>query len=169
MEFAFTFENLLKTNLINFIIVLSILTLIFKKARLGELIDKMALDIQDKVEVTSQDVEKAQQEYEATRESVREVPQIQERILENAQRSADGLRKKIEQKANQREKEIECKVEAYLKSQKEKSRKVTIKEVYLACVDLAQEEILKRLDAKMHKKLINNSIEELENIKGHLS
>ena len=165
----FTFENLLSTNLINFLIVLSILVLIFKKARLGEIIDKMALDIQNKVEATELEVQEAKKQYEETKDSAREVPKIQEKILENAQRSAEGLKAKIEQKATQREKEIECKLEAFLKSQKEKSRRMTIKEVYLACVDLAQEEIVKRLDSKMHKKLIDNSIEELENIKGHLS
>ena len=154
----FTFENLLSTNIINFIIVLSVLTLIFKKAHLGEAIDKLALDIQNKVETTTQNVENATKDYEATKESIQDVPKFQEEILENTQRSADALKAKIEQKANKREEEIECKVQAFLKGQKEKAKKMTVKEVYLACVNLAQEEILKRLDEKMHKKLINNSI-----------
>lgn len=165
----FTFENLLSTNLINFLIVLSVLILIFKKIRASELLEKLAQDIQNKVEKVDVDAQKASEEYEATKEAVRDVPKIQEQILENAQRSADNLKAKIEKKANQREKEIEYKVEAFLKGQKEKYKKMTIKEVYLACVELAQEEILKKLDLKMHKKLVNNSIEELENIKGHLS
>jgi F0F1-type ATP synthase membrane subunit b/b' len=49
------FEQILHTNLINFIIVLSLLVLIFKKAHLGDLIDKMANDIQDKVEKSAAD------------------------------------------------------------------------------------------------------------------
>lgn len=163
------FEQILHTNLINFIIVLSLLVLIFKKAHLGDLIDKMASDIQDKVEKSATDAADAIKHYKETKKSVQDTPKIQEEILENAQRSAQNLKAKIEQKADEREKEIQYKVEMFFKSQKEKARRMTIKEIYLACVDLAQEEITKRLDNKMHKKLINNSIEELEHIKGRLS
>lgn len=163
------FEQILQTNLINFIIVLSLLVLIFKKARLGDLIDKLANDIQNKVEKSATDATDAIKHYKETKKSVQDTPKIQEEILENAQRSAQNLKIKIEQKADEREKEIQYKVEMFFKSQKEKARRMTVKEIYLACVDLAQEEILKRLDNKMHKKLISNSIEELEHIKGRLS
>ncbi|MBR3605708.1 MAG: hypothetical protein IKL52_06745 [Candidatus Gastranaerophilales bacterium] len=163
------FEQILHTNLINFIIVLSLLVLIFKKARLGDLIDKMADDIQDKVEKSAANAADAIKQYKETRKSVQDTQQIQEKILENAQRSAQNLKAKIEQKADEREKEIQYKVEMFLKSQKEKAKKMTVKEIYLACVDLAQEEIIKKLDNKTHKKLINNSIEELEHIEGRLS
>ena len=163
------FEAILHTNIINFIIVLSLLVLIFKKAHLGDLIDKMAQDVKERVEKSSLDAQNAINEYKATRKSVQDTSKIQEEILENAQRSADGLRAKIEQKADEREKEIQYKVEMYFKSQNEKAKRMTVKEIYLACVEMAQEEIIKRLDNQMHKKLINNSIEELENIKGRLS
>ena len=163
------FEQILHTNLINFIIVLSLLVLISKKINLGSLIDKMATDVQNKIEKSTADATDAIKQYKETKKSVQDTPKIQEEILESAQRSASKLKAKIEQKANEREKEIQYKVEMFFKSQKEKSKRMTIKEIYLACVDLAQEEIIKRLDEKMHKKLINNSIEELESIKGRLS
>ena len=129
----------------------------------------MADDIQDKVEKSAANAADAIKQYKETRKSVQDTQQIQEKILENAQRSAQNLKAKIEQKADEREKEIQYKVEMFLKSQKEKAKKMTVKEIYLACVDLAQEEIIKKLDNKTHKKLINNSIEELEHIEGRLS
>ena len=48
-------------------------------------------------------------------------------------------------------------------------KNLTINEIYQASINLAQDEVIKRLDNDTHKKLIDNSIEELEKIEGSLS
>ena len=61
------FEQILQTNLINFIIVVLTLAWIFKKAKLGALIEKMAQDVKGRVEKSSADAQSAISEYKATK------------------------------------------------------------------------------------------------------
>ena len=53
------FEKILATNIVNFFIVIGTLVLIFKKAHLGDLIQKMADDIRLEVEKSSQSAQNA--------------------------------------------------------------------------------------------------------------
>ena len=45
---------------------------------------------------------------------------------------------------------------------------MTINEIFNACVDIARDETVKKLDYNAHKKLINSSIDELDKIEGSL-
>lgn len=163
------FEQILSTNLINFLIVIGTLALIIKKARLGELLDKMATDVKEKIEKSSTDAASALSEYKATKKAVKDTPKLQEEILSNAQISAQSLKEKIGKATKKQQDEIRYGVEKVLLNQNERAKKATIAEIYNACVELAKEEILKRLDKETHKKLINASIKEIEKIEGSLS
>lgn len=163
------YEQILSTNLINFIIVISTLTWIFKKAHLGDIIDKMAQDIRLDIEKSSLKTKEALDEYKSAKKATKDAPKLQEEIIENAKNSAENLKQKIEEKTKAQQLEIERSVEKIFKSQSEKAKKMTEKEIYLACVDLAQAEVIKKLDTNTQKKLINFSIDELEKIEGSLS
>lgn len=163
------FEKILSTNIINFLIVISTLILIFKKAHLGDLIDKMAQDIKAEVEKSASDAQDAIKEYKITKKAVKDTAQLQEEIISLAQRGAQSIKEKTEQKTKIEEDEIKSGIEKILSKQNERAKKLTISEIYHACLNLAQEEILKKLDTKMHKKLIDSSIEELDKVEGSLS
>ena len=53
------YQKILESNLVNFIIMMSILVLIFKKAKFGNFIDKMADDIRNSVMTSSEAAKKA--------------------------------------------------------------------------------------------------------------
>lgn len=165
----FTFENLLATNLINFIIVIATLALIFKKARLAEVIQKLADDVQADVEKSATNAANALKEYKKTKKATKDTPKLQEDIIENAKNSALALKEKIEAKTKLQEDEIKNSVEKIFQSQSEKTKKMTTNEIYLACIDLAQEQVIEKLDNDTHKKLIDSSIDELDKIEGSLS
>ena len=82
------FEQILQTNIINFIIVISTLVLIFKKAHLGDLIEKMAQEVKDSVESSALKAQDAISEYKATKKAVKDTPQLQEEILSCAKSNA---------------------------------------------------------------------------------
>ena len=162
------FEQILNTNLINFLIVVSTLVLIFKKAHLGDLIQKMADDIKESVEKSSKNAQSAISEYKQTKKSTKDTPKLQEEIISNAKLNAQNLKEKFEQKTLLQEQEIKSGLEKIYKSQQEKYKKMTLSDIYCACVELAKDETLARLNDDVQKKLINSSIDELDKIEGNL-
>ncbi len=169
MQEASLFESILRTNIINFIIVVSTLVWIFKKANLGALIQKLADDIRLSVEKSSADAQSAISQYKTTKKSVKDTPKLQEEIISQAKNSAQNIKEKIEQKTLLEKNELKKNVEKILLSQEEKFKKLTINEIYNASIDMAKEEIQKRLDEKTHQRIIQKSIEELDEIEGSLS
>jgi len=165
----FTFENLLATNIINFIIVIATLALIFKKAHLGDLIQKMADDIKNDIEKSAISASEALKEYKEVKKSTKDTSKLQEQMMINAKNSANNLKEKIIQETKSQQEEIKANIERILLSQGEKAKKITTSEIYTACVNLAQEIVIQKLDKKTHKKLINSSIDEIDKIKGNLS
>ena len=166
---ASLFEQFLQTNTLNFIIVMSTLVWIFKKAHLGDAIQKMADDIKNSVEQSSQNAASAINDYKETRKATRGTEQLQEKILKQAEINAESIKSKIEEKTLKKEAEIKTNLKKSFENQEENFKKMTINDVYLASVELAKEEVLKRLDKNVHKRLINSSIDELNNVEGILS
>lgn len=162
------FEQILQTNIVNFLIVLSVLGFAFKKAHLGDLIEKMAQDVRASVEKSSKDATNAISEYKATKRAIKDVPKIQEEIISGAKSNAQNLKEKIEQKTLLKEEEIKNSIEKIQNSQIDKVKKMTISDIYTACIDIAQDEITSKLNDEIHKNLINKSIDELEKIEGSL-
>ncbi len=93
------FEKILQTNIINFLIVISTLIFVFKKMKLGLLIDKMAQDVQLKVEESSICAKDALEEYKKTKKDFKKLPEKQKEIIENANNNANNLKEKIEKDA----------------------------------------------------------------------
>lgn len=158
------FEQILNTNLINFLIVIATLVMIFKKAHLGDIIENLANDIKARVEKSSTNTQNAISEYKTIKKQVKNTPALQEEIISNAKLNAQNLKEKIEQKTISSELELKSGLEKIYSAQNEKAKSTTLQEVYRACVDLAQDEVYKSLDIETHKKLINSSIEELDKV-----
>jgi len=163
------FETILHTNVINFLIVVSTLVLIFKKAHLGDLIQKMADDVRLSVEKSSKNAQSAITTYKTTKKSVKDTPKLQEEIISQAKNNAQSLKEKIEQKTILEQNELKKNIEKIFESQAQKFKNHTVDDVYKASIELAKDEVIKRLDAIRHQQLIEKSIEELDKIEGSLS
>ena len=163
------FESILKTNVINFIIVISTLVWIFKKANLGALIQKLTDDIKLSVEKSSSNAQDAISQYKSTKKAVKDTPKLQEEIISQAKSNAQNIKEKIEQKTLLEKNELIKSIEKIISNQQEKYKKLTINEIYKASINIAKEEVQKRLDENNHQKIIEKSIEELDKIEGSLS
>ncbi len=163
------FESILKTNVINFIIVISTLVWIFKKANLGALIQKLADDIRLSVEKSSSNAQDAISQYKSTKKSVKDTPKLQEEIISQAKSNAQNIKEKIEQKTLLEKNELIKSIEKIISNQQEKYKKLAINEIYKASINIAKEEVQRRLDENNHQKIIEKSIEELDKIEGSLS
>ncbi|MBR5305028.1 MAG: hypothetical protein IKU37_09410 [Candidatus Gastranaerophilales bacterium] len=164
----FTFENLLATNIVNFIIVIATLAFIFKKARLVEVISKLAIDVKNDIEKSATSAANALKEYKQTKKDAKNTPKLQEEIIEQAKSNAYALGERSKLKTQIQKEEIEKSVEKIFQKQEDKAKKITTNEIYLACIELAQDQVIQKLDNDMHKKLINSSIDELDKIEGSL-
>lgn len=162
------FEKILATNLINFLIVISTLCWIYKKARLGDLIQKMADDIKKDVEKSSANAQSAISEYKAVKKATKDTPKLKEDIISNAKNNAENIKEKIKQQTSNKKQEINNTLAGICQKQGEKIKKFTTSEAYKAVINLALDEVTKRLDENTHKKLINNAIDELSAIEGKL-
>lgn len=160
------YEKILESNLINFIIMVSILTLIFKKAKLGDLIQKLADDVRNNVELSAKHVQGALTEYKDAKRSTKDTPVLKEKIISDAKENAQNLKEKLEYKTKIEKEEIKQNFERLSRTLGKKTKDKTVHEVYLACVNLAQNEIENTLDEDTHRHLIQKSIEQIDNLDG---
>ncbi len=162
------FEKILNTNIINFLIVVLSLMWIAKKAKLAVLIENLALDIKQKVETSSNETAYSIEEYKKTKKETKDTPKLQQAIIDKAKNQALELKDKYSKKTQLQKEELKKSLEKIISLEQEKFKNLTEKEVYSACIDLAQKELIQKLDYELQKKLINTSIEELDRIEGGL-
>ena len=162
------FEAILHTNIINFIIVIYILRLVFKKANLGALLDKLAEEVKNSIDKSNADAKKAMDEYKNAEDFVKDTEYLQKQIKKQAKLSIENITKRIEEKTTNQQNELKQHLHKVFDSQTKEFKNLTYKSIFKASVALAKEEVLKRLDDNMHKKLINTSIDELDKIEGSL-
>lgn len=160
------YERILNSNLINFIIMVSILVFICKKVRLGSLIQKLADDVQNNVELSAKHVQEALKEYKDAKRSTKNVGEIKENITKEAKINAQNLKEKIEAQTKFQEEEILLNLEKTKNNHQRKAQEKLTQQMYLACVDMAQKEIESLLDEDMHNHLIENSIAQIDNLGG---
>ena len=97
--------------------MLSVLVVIFKKAKLGNMIDSIENDIKNNVTTSTEAVSHALDEYKKAKKEARTLESKKEEIIERANKVADDLNKTneeyIEKKQNELESNAEKTKEAY--------------------------------------------------------
>ena len=88
MENMTLYQKILESNLINFIIMVSVLVFIFKKAKLGVFFDKMADEIRNSVMSSADAAQAALKEYKEAKRSTRNTESEKAEILNKAKNSA---------------------------------------------------------------------------------
>lgn len=158
------YQKILESNLVNFILMVSILTLIFKKARLGTFIDKMALDIKTSVISSSEAAQSALKEYKEAKRSTKDAENIKKGIIENANQSAKNMEETSLNLLKQEEETIEAKCQIKIENDIQKAKEKTAVKIFENVINLAQNEIQTRLDDKMQIKIIKNCINEIDTL-----
>lgn len=155
------FEKLLETNLINFLIMFWLLGLIFKKAKLGELISKMAQDVKKRIDESAKKAADAVHAFEETKAGALRIASTQEKIITDAKNTASAMEKNIQHEARKCEAELEQSFRGVVESLGSKAKEETLSKIYKACVALAGDEVMKNLDEQTHKHLIEQGIDEI--------
>lgn len=140
------YAKILETNLVNFIIMISILTLIFKKAKLGAIFDKMALDIKTSVMTSAEAAEAALKEYKEAKRSTKNLESIKEEIKTKAENEAQRIKETFEDIILKEKKMLEMQFEAKAEADTLKAKDETAKEFMDIVAELTKEEIQKRIN-----------------------
>jgi F0F1-type ATP synthase membrane subunit b/b' len=156
--------KILESNLINFIIMVWLLALIFKKAKLEKVFDNMAQDIKEKVQTTREAAESVLKDYEAAKEDAAQVPQIEKEILKKANVTAQAFEEKGEEELRKNLDSIASNLKKTLENVSERFKEETVEEFYSNALDLTQDYVIQNLDEKTHKYLIEKAIEKLERV-----
>ncbi len=162
------YQRILESNLVNFIIMVTILTVIFKKFRLGIIFDKMADDIRTSVMTSSEAAQAALKEYKEAKRSTKNLNNEKNEIIERAKSTAQGAREAIKEVILKEENALQRQYENRVESDTLKAKDDTSKEFLDVVVELSKDEIQNRLNgdngAEIQTKLIDKCIENLDEI-----
>ena len=158
------YQKILESNLVNFIIMMSILVLIFKKAKFGNFIDKMADDIRNSVMTSSEAAKKAINEYKEAKKRNKNLQAEKNEIITRAKTSALNIEDSAKEKLQIEQKNIDNKCAAQVQNVIEKAKSNTASEILDLVSELAEDEVRKRLDDTMQRRLIQKSINELDKL-----
>lgn len=160
-------DLIVKSNTFNFAILVLIFAIIASKMNLVEKIEHIKQEIIKSIENAKLEKEKAANLLYETKKDVANLEnEISER-LEKAQTHAHSLARQILNTAGQKAERFERGVARRVEAEEKTASAILSKQTAKAAVELAKDHIKHTLEnnAELHKKFINDSIDELDRIK----
>ena len=167
MNELLNFWNLIvESNTFNFVVLILIFAILFKKINLADTIEKIRLDIVNTIDNAKKEQENAKNKLAGAQKAIEHIDEdIKSRLKEASQR-AEGISKQISENTDAQVKLIEKNIERVI-SADEKTLSAKMSEKTLkSSVALAQEHIKNMLEnnPELHKKYIDESIENLDKV-----
>ncbi len=164
--FSFTLENILHSNLLNFILMLVILAWIIKKAKIADSIEEGRKLTENKVSNSINEKDNSYKELRDAQLAVDNLEQEVEKVFDSAKNNLKTIEEKIESDAKKQVLTIESNIDRIVISEVNKTKLNLSKGVSNASVKLAQANIEKILesDESLHKKFILDSINEIDKV-----
>ena len=160
------YSYILHSNIINFIIMVSILVIVFKKANLGKIIDKMSEDITKNVVSSAEAVQNALSEYKKTKKEARTLDNRKEEIIKNADEIAKNLTITNEEYIKNKQNELENNSNKLKEAYYDRRIQKTVREIQEIVHDLSLDAVKNLQTPEIHKQLILNSLDEFDKIEG---
>jgi len=168
MQEMILYQRILESNLINFIIMITILTVIFKKAKLGAIFDKMAQDIKTSVMSSSEAAQAALKEYKEAKRSTKDLEKTKSEIIERAKTTVQNAKEAAKEVLLKEEKALLNRYQNKVESDTIKAKIDTSKEFLDVIIELSKDEIQNRLNgdkgAEIQAGLIDKCIEKIDEI-----
>ncbi len=162
------YQRILESNLVNFIIMVSVLVLIFKKAKLGAIFDKMANDIRTSVMTSSEAAQAALAEYKEAKRSTKNLNNKKDEIIKNTDIMAQNARAAAQDVILKEKETLDKQLLNKIESDAIKAKNDTSNEFLNLVVELSKDEIQNCLDSsrgsEIQAKIIDKCIESLDNI-----
>ena len=160
------FQFLIKTNTINFLIVLALIVFLVCKLNVKQKIQELREEIKVFVESAENEKIRSEKELSEINNKITGLPREIEDIKESAQRSSESIASKIRRETEEQKHDIENNAKRIfnLETKKFKSKLNTL--LSEKSIELAKENAVNQLNsnADLHNKYIDNAIAELDRI-----
>ena len=158
--FDFSFENILHSNLINFLIMVGCFVLIIWKLNVGQKIEDMRASIQNKVEESDAIKEEAKRDFENIADSLANVDSEIEEILKKAEITAKSFEEKARMDLDKSVALIKQNAEKQVVTEQNHVQTDLLKNVAISSIEIAQKQIKNALenDKTLHRKYIEECI-----------
>lgn len=158
-------EFLFHSNIINFIFVLIFLVWICRKTQVFSVISKKQNEIKQRIKNAEEQKVKHELELDAAKKKVRKSDDEVAKIEVQANEIAGTLVNKISEETELHLTEVTKRTEKNIKMEKESASEDVMKNVANAAFIVAEQHVKKVIDDRLHKKYIDEFVDNLENIK----
>lgn len=158
--FDFSFENILHSNLINFLIMVGCFALLIWKLNVGQKIEDMRASIQNKVEESDAIKEEAKKDYQNIADSLANVDSEISEILKKAEVTAKSFEEKARMDLDKSVALIKQSAEKQVLTEQNHVQTDLLKNVASSSIEIAQRQIKNALenDKTLHRKYIEECI-----------
>ena len=156
---------ILHSNIINLLAVAVFLVWLVKKFNLVGIIDGKIEQIKSFVKNAEQEREQAIAELKEVKNKVKNISEEKKEITQEAHKTADMYREKIEAETVQSLQEIEKNTEKFLDAEQKSLKESIGREVAQDALEIAKEHIKHAINDDMQKKYINDFIDSLDGMK----
>lgn len=156
---------ILHSNVINLLAVVVFLVWIVKKFNLVGVIDNRIEEIKSFIQNAEQSREQAILELKEVKNKVKNIPDEKKEITDDAYRTANMYKDKIESETILSLQEIEKNTEKFLEAEQKSLKEIIGREVAQDAVSIAEEHIKQAINDDMQKKYINDFIDSLDEMR----
>lgn len=162
--FDFSFENILHSNLINFLIMVGCFAILIWKLKVGEKIEGMRASIQNKIEESDAIKEEAKKDYQNIADSLANIDSEIEEILKKAEATAKSFEEKARQDLDKSVELIKQNTEKQILTEQNHVQTDLIKNIANSSIEIAQKQIKNALenDKSLHRKYIEECIKSID-------
>lgn len=162
--FDFSFENILHSNLINFLIMVGCFALLIWKLNVGQKIEDMRASIQNKVEESDAIREAAKRDYKNIADSLANVDSEISEILKKAEITAKSFEEKARLDLDKSVALIKQNAEKQVLTEQNHVQTDLMKNVATSSIEIAQRQIKNALekDTSLHRKYIEECINSID-------
>ena len=155
---------IVQSNTFNFAILVILLAIVFAKIDLPGIIEKIKNEVASSIENAKKERLNAEEELKSAEEKAGKTDSEVKLQLQNAENNAKNLADNILKNTDENIKRIVDNIKkVILAEERNLSTKLT-QETLNKAVDLAKQNILSKLDADMHQKLLDDSINEIDKV-----
>ncbi len=160
------FELIIKSNTINFLIVLSLIIFLIKKLNLAEKISKLRDEIKNYVNDSEKEKASADEGLDKIKGKIEKLPLLIDRIEKSAQHNVKNIEERVKAETENQKKDIENNLNRLLNLETKKFNSKLISLLSEKSVEVAMKNAIKQLNSEpeLHNVYINNAIDEIDRI-----
>ena len=167
MNELLNFWNLIvESNTFNFVVLILIFAILFKKINLADTIEKIRLDIVNTIDNVKKEQSDAKNKLAGAQKAIEHIDEDIKDRLNEASKRADGISKQIFENTNAQVKLIEKNIERVITAEEKTLSAQMSSKTLKSSVALAEEQIKKMLEnnPELHNKYIEESIENIDKV-----